>query len=85
MMYKLNEDNKSINKLIKYIDSKIIKLKNENIGLNILEEIQQLYIDVINPWMVDNYLLQIEPNSKEEEQLTNALLELIQYINKLQK
>lgn len=84
-MYKLlNEDNKSIEQLMDYIDSKIVKLRtSKEIKSNIIKDIQDLYSLTIEPWLKENYLLDIEPSSKLEEQINNNLLELINYLNKL--
>lgn len=38
-------------------------------------------MDVINPWMQEYYLINVEPNARMEEQIQNSLLELITYID----
>lgn len=81
----LNEDNKSILDLVNYIDSKITSLrtsgkfsKNEAI----IKSLSNLYNKAVGEWMNKNYILDIEPNSKEEEIIVNQLLELIDFLNK---
>jgi hypothetical protein len=81
----LNEDNKSILDLVNYIDSKITSLrtsgkfsKNEAI----IKSLSNLYNKAVGEWMSKNYILDIEPNSKEEEIIVNQLLELIDFLNK---
>jgi hypothetical protein len=80
----LNEDNKSILDLINYINSKIVDLRtNEKFSKNVINKLSDLYNDVVNEWMDKNYMLDIEPNSEEEEEIINKLLEIINFLNDL--
>jgi hypothetical protein len=80
----LNEDNKSILDLLNYVDSKIIELrKNKNLDEEILSSLSKIYLETIEDWMSRNYLISIEPNKREEEEIVNNLLELIDILNSI--
>ena len=80
----LNEDNKSILDLLNYVDSKIIELrKNKNLDEEILSSLSKIYLETIEDWMSRNYLIFIEPNKREEEEIVNNLLELIDILNSI--
>ena len=84
MMFNLNEDNQSIDDLIKYIESKLIDVKkNKNLDKEILVNIQNIYLSVISDWMRENYLLGIEVTPNIEKEISNDLLDLINTLNKL--
>jgi hypothetical protein len=68
----LNEDNKSILDLLNYVDSKIIELrKNKNLDEEILFSLSKIYLETIEDWMSRNYLISVEPNKREEEEIVN--------------
>ena len=80
----LNEDNKSILDLLNYVDSKILKLrKNKNLDKEILSSLSKIYLETIEDWMSRNYLISVEPNKREEEEIVNNLLELIDILNSI--
>lgn len=80
----LNEDNKSILDLLNYIDSKIIELrKNKDLDKDIILSLSKIYSETIEDWMSRNYLTSIEPNKREEEEIVNSLLELIDILNSI--
>jgi hypothetical protein len=80
----LNEDNKSILDLLNYVDSKIIELrKNKNLDKEILSSLSKIYLETIENWMSRNYLISVEPNKREEEEIVNNLLELIDILNSI--
>ena len=80
----INEDNKSVLDLVNYINSKIIKLRNEkNLSQNVKNELSNLYNNVVDEWMNKNYMFNIEPNINEEEEIINNLLEIINFLNNL--
>jgi hypothetical protein len=80
----INEDNKSILDLINYIDSKIVTLRKENkFSENSLNSLSNLYNNTVGGWMSKNYLFNVEPNSSEEEEIKNKLLEIITFLNEL--
>jgi hypothetical protein len=80
----LNEDNKSILDLLNYVDSKIIELrKNKNLDEEILSSLSKIYLETIEDWMSRNYLISVEPNKREEEEIVNNLLELIDILNSI--
>lgn len=84
MMFSLNEDNKSIEELVSYINSKMVELrKDKDLNPRILTDFQMLYIEIVDPWMTEYNLTRIEPKTKIEQQINNDLLELISYLNKL--
>jgi hypothetical protein len=80
----LNENNKSILDLLNYVDSKIIELrKNKNLDEEILSSLSKIYLETIEDWMSRNYLISVEPNKREEEEIINNLLELIDILNSI--
>jgi hypothetical protein len=80
----LNEDNKSILDLLNYIDSKILELrKNKNLDKEIVLSLSKIYLETIDGWMSQNYLTSVEPNKREEEEIVNSLLELIDILNSI--
>ena len=80
----LNEDNKSILDLINYIDSKIVILRKDNkFSKNIVNELSSLYNNIVGEWMNINYINDIEPDIKEENEIMDKLLEIITFLNKL--
>ncbi len=84
MMFNLNEDNQSVEDLVKYIESKILQLKKENkLDDDSVKEIEKVYNNWVNPWMSNYYMSNIEPKSNRETQIINNLLELISYLNKI--
>jgi len=81
---RLKEDNKSILDLLQYVDSKIIELrKNKNLDEEILFNLSKIYLETIEDWMSRNYLISVEPNKREEEEIVNNLLELIDILNSI--
>ena len=83
-MFNLNEDNQSVEDLVKYIESKILQLKKENkLDDDSVKEIEKVYNNWVNPWMSNYYMSNIEPKSNRETQIINNLLELISYLNKI--
>jgi hypothetical protein len=81
---RLKEDNKSILDLLQYVDSKIIELrKNKNLDEEILFSLSKIYLETIEDWMSRNYLISVEPNKREEEEIVNNLLELIDILNSI--
>lgn len=80
----LNENNKSILDLINYIDSKIVILRKDNkFSKNIVNELSSLYNNIVGEWMNINYINDIEPDIREENEIMNKLLEIITFLNKL--
>lgn len=80
----LNEDNKSILDLINYIDSKIVILRKDNkFSKNIVNELSSLYNNIVGEWMNINYINDIEPDIREENEIMDKLLEIITFLNKL--
>ena len=80
----LNEDNKSILDLINYIDSKIVVLRKDNkFSKNIVNELSSLYNNIVGEWMNINYINDIEPDIREENEIMDKLLEIITFLNKL--
>ena len=80
----LNEDNKSILNLVNYIDSKIVILRKDNkFSKNIVNELSSLYNNIVGEWMNINYINDIEPDIREENEMMNKLLEIITFLNKL--
>ena len=80
----LNEDNKSILDLVNYIDSKIVALRKDNkFSKNTIDSLSNLYNLTVGEWMSKNYISDVEPSSKEEEEIVDKLLEIIDFLNKL--
>ena len=79
----LNEDNKSILDLVNYIDSKIVALRKDNkFSKNTIDSLSNLYNLTVGEWMSKNYISDVEPSSKEEEEIVDKLLEIIDFLNK---
>ncbi len=76
--------NKSILDLVNYIDSKIVALRKDNkFSKNAIDSLSNLYNLTVGEWMNKNYISDVEPNSKEEEEIIDKLLEIIDFLNKL--
>ena len=84
MMFNILEDNKSILDLIQYVDSKIVKLRQDK-GLDedIIKKLSEVYSDTVDLWMTNNYLSEVEPDPRWENEIQDKLIELISYINAL--
>lgn len=84
MMFNLNEDNKSIESLIKFVDSKIINFKNkESRDKELLNKIQNMYLSIIGDWMRENYLMNIDLDEDKENLIKDKLLDLVNILDKL--
>jgi hypothetical protein len=84
MMFNLQEDNKSILDLIQYVDSKIVEFKTNNkLSTKAINDLQRLYTSVVDLWMASNYLPDIEPDSRWENEIRDTLFEVISYLNSL--
>jgi hypothetical protein len=80
----LNEDNKSILDLVNYIDFKIVALRKDNeFSENTIDSLSNLYNLTVGEWASKNYTPDIEPSSKEEEEIVDKLLEIIDFLNTL--
>ena len=84
MISNILEDNKSIMDLIQYVDSKIVKLRQDK-GLDedIIKKLSEVYSDTVDLWMTNNYLSEVEPDPRWENEIQDKLIELISYINAL--
>jgi len=84
MISNILEDNKSILDLIQYVDSKIVKLRQDK-GLDedIIKKLSEVYSDTVDLWMANNYLSEVEPDPRWENEIQGKLIELISYINAL--
>lgn len=84
MISNILEDNKSILDLIQYVDSKIVKLRQDK-GLDedIIKKLSEVYSDTVDLWMTNNYLSEVEPDPRWENEIQDKLIELISYINAL--
>lgn len=84
MMFNLLEDNQSVLDLIRYVDSKVVELRNKK-GLDpeVMAKLSEVYEDVVDPWMENNYLKDVEPDIRWEEEIQNKLFTLISYINSI--
>jgi hypothetical protein len=84
MMYNLLEDNKSILDLIRYVDSKIVELRNtKDLDPEIISKLSKVYSDTVDLWIENNYLDDVEPDIRWEEEIQQELLQLISYINSI--
>lgn len=83
-MFNLLEDNQSVLDLIRYVDSKVVELRNKK-GLDpeVMVKLSEVYEDVVDPWMENNYLKDIEPDIRWEEEIQDKLFTLISYINSI--
>ena len=84
MMFNLLEDNQSVLDLIRYVDSKVVELRNKK-GLDpeVMAKLSEVYEDVVDPWMENNYLKDVEPDIRWEEEIQDKLFTLISYINSI--
>ena len=84
MIYNLLEDNKSILDLIRYVDSKIVELRNtKDLDPEIISKLSKVYSDTVDLWIENNYLDDVEPDIRWEEEIQQELLQLISYINSI--
>jgi hypothetical protein len=83
-MFNLLEDNQSVLDLIRYVDSKVVELRNKK-GLDpeVMAKLSEVYGDVVDPWMENNYLKDVEPDIRWEEEIQDKLFTLISYINSI--
>jgi hypothetical protein len=83
-IFNLQEDNKSILDLIQYVDSKIVEFRNNNkLSPKVLEDLQKLYDGSVGEWISYNYIPDIEPDIRWEEEIQSKLFDIINYINSL--
>jgi hypothetical protein len=73
-MFNILEDNKSILDLIQYVDSKIVKLRQDK-GLDedIIKKLSEVYSDTVDLWMTNNYLSEVEPDPRWENEIQDKL------------
>lgn len=78
----INEDNKSILDLVKYVDSKITYLrKNKTLSKDIINNLSILPNSSVGDWMNKHYMFNIEPDDIDEEEIKDKLLEIISLLN----
>ncbi len=83
-MFNLLEDNQSVLDLIRYVDSKIVELRNsKDLDPEIIIKLSEVYADVVDPWLENNYLGDIEPDIRWEKEIQDKLLKLISFINSI--
>jgi hypothetical protein len=84
IIYNLQEDNKSILHLIQYVDSKIVEVRNNTkLSQQAINDLQELYINTVNLWMESNYLPDIEPDPRWENEIQDVLFDVISYLDSL--
>jgi hypothetical protein len=84
MKYNLLEDNKSILDLVNHVNSKIVDLrKSGKLDPEVAEYISKIYQDTVDVWMENNYLNNIEPTHRWENEIIDILIQLIGYLNLL--
>ncbi len=80
----LQEDNKSILDLINYVDSKIVEFRtNGELSPRVMDDLKKLYESVVTLWMTSNYLTDIEPDPRWENEIQDTLYDIISYLNSL--
>jgi len=83
-MININEDNKSILDLIQYIDVKIVNIiKQKNLSPAVLQDLQKLYDGAVNDWMDHNYIPNVEPDPRWENEIQDKLMDILNFINTL--
>jgi hypothetical protein len=83
-MINIQEDNKSILDLIQYVDIKIVGIiKQKKLSQAALQDLQNLYEGAINDWMEHNYLPDIEPDPRWEQEIQDNLMDILNYLNSL--
>lgn len=84
MISNILEDNKSISDLLQYVNSKIVELRqNKGLDEDIIKEISKVYSDTVDLWMVNNYIHDVEPSPRWENEIQDKLFQLISYLNSL--
>ena len=85
-MFNLFEDNKSIDDLIRYINLKIVALRDsKNIPIDLLKELSIKYKSIVIPWSEEYELDNVEPDRKSEEQIKNDLLEIVIFLKEMEE
>jgi len=83
-MINIQEDNKSILDLIQYVDTKIVGIiKQKKLSQAALQDLQNLYEGAINDWMENNYLHDVEPDPRWEQEIQDNLMDILNYLNSL--
>jgi len=85
-IFKLFEDNKSLDDLIKHLDSLILKLrKNKKIDLNnpFIKELINFYSSTIANFYGDYILRNKEIDKTSEETIFNSILDIINILAKI--
>jgi hypothetical protein len=84
MISNILEDNKSISDLLQYVNSKIVELRqNKGLDEDVIKEISKVYSDTVDLWMVNNYIHDVEPSPRWENEIQDKLSQLISYLNSL--
>jgi hypothetical protein len=86
MTYRLiSEDNKQILEMIKQLDEKIFRLKQENrLPVKYLQAITEFYQEAVLPWMQNYELLDREIDPEAEQEVTDKIYELFLLLQALE-
>ena len=84
IIYNLQEDNEAILNLIQYVEVKIVELrKNNKLSPPVLQDLQKLYNGAIDDWMKYNYLSDVEPDPRWENEIRDNLIDILSYLKTL--
>lgn len=82
----LFEDNKNIESLIDHLNSKIVELRKRKLlekGDELFETLENMYKNIINPWIKEYSLSNKELERDEEQEFIDIILDTINTINKI--
>lgn len=78
MKYKLLEDNKSILKDIEQLEKLIVQLRTtKGLDENLKKELTSIYEDIISPWIKKYHMFDKETPKKQEEEMTELIINTI--------
>jgi len=83
------ENKEDVEKLISFLDRKIIDLRNSKLLYNdkkfksAMLLAKEFYDNIVMPWYDKFLRTQNEPNTKEEQEMNDTILDVISGINKL--
>ena len=86
MTYRLiSEDNKQILEMIKQLDEKVLRLKQENrLPVEYLHAITEFYQEAVLPWMQNYELLDREIDPEAEQEVADKIYDLFLLLKALE-
>jgi len=71
------ENNEEIDKLVHFLDQKVVEFRHKYPNQSIIPEIAKFYKNVVIPWQEKYHLDHIEPSDETDEQIKNQILDLM--------